>query len=244
MIDDDETDEAGLAKARWLIVADAIRDALENSDPEDSRTLSRHLELELGLRPIFNFWDSDYEFVPSGAWMSLLFDYAEADDEMLCFIVPRIERALATSPKRWLAYVHETGRACFDPVELSVCVAIAKRATESNSPEHNALNTLLHWCWECVLGQRPIPHVRQAPQRNYPTLILNIIRHVEKIELNWPSLGLAPVINDEIVVRWDEFERWVAFIKLVNTDTGKISPDVSLRLRSDGLWRVVNNRVT
>lgn len=242
MNDEDQIDETGLAKARWPRIRAAIRDALENSDHDDYTALSQRLELELGLRSIFKFTEPDYEPIPPEDFIAMVAEYARKQEHMICFVVPRLERALAASPTRWLAYVKATGRDCFDPTELTVCIAIAKRACEPLSSEHVAINALLHWCWDCILGQRPIPLVRQAPQRGHPTLILEIIRGIEQIELNWKALGLTPVINDLLAVRWDEQERWTAFIKLI-TKSGEISPYASLRLRGDGIWRIVRPRM-
>lgn len=69
--------------------------------------------------------------------------------------------------------------------------------------------------------------------------MLEIIGAVERIELNWKSLGFTPVVNHETVVRWDAHERWTAWIRLMRAKTGEITFAAALRLRSDGVWRIV-----
>jgi hypothetical protein len=85
--------------------------------------------------------------------------------------------------------------------------------------------------------------VSQALQRDHPTLILEIIRALEQIELNWKALGLISVINDLLTVWWDEQARWTDFIKLFQTKTGEIPPYASLRLPGDGTWQIVRPRM-
>lgn len=242
MHEDDDIAETALAKARWLRICDELRQAFEEMDRRDFIALSWRLELELGLRSIFTINDPDYQPITAEDWMEMLGLYADSYEDLICYFVPRLERALASFPSRWLNYVHQTGRSCFDPVELSACIAIAKHETEPFSSDHTELNRMLHWCWDCVLGQHPMPVVRELPRRGHPTLILDIIKAVDQIEVNWKSMGLTPVINKEMAIRWDAQERWTAFIKLIEIKTGEISTDNSLRVRSDGTWRLVKSK--
>jgi hypothetical protein len=242
MSEDEYITEKQLAQARWIRICDALRLALEEMNREHAAALSWRLEFELGLRSIFTINDSDYHPTSAADWMELLSLYADSYEDLICYFVPRLERAFAGCPRQWLDYVNETGRSCFDPVELSACIAIAKNEATPFSREHRDLNQLLHWCWECVFGQYPIPVVRELPRRGHPTLILDIIKAIDGIELNWKSIGLTPIINKDMAIRWDDHERWTAFIKLMEIKTGQISADSSIRIRSDGLWRLVNEK--
>lgn len=239
MNDDADIDHEGLAAARWLRVFHAVSDTLDTTTAWGRIQLLLALEMELGLRSVFDVAFAHEEPISANDLLDLLREFAESNPESLHVVVPRLERALATLPEQWLTYVLETGRACFDPTELAGCCAIAKDAAESNAPVHKAINAMLTWSIDCVVGQRPLPAVRCARLDEHPTLILDIVRQVGKIEINWGSLGLTPVINDAMVVRWDAHERWTAFIKLASAHTGAISRDRALRIRSDGDWVIL-----
>jgi hypothetical protein len=238
----DDIDSVGLARARWLCLVDALLDALRNLESEDYDKLSRQIEIEMGLRHVVPPFEREKYFTPVTYWELKFKRYGEDHEDFFPVLVPRMEFALATQPTRWLAYVQELGRACFDPAELSACAAVAKNHAEG-LPAYVSVGIIqiLHWSWDCVLGRRPVPCVREVPRRGHPTIVLEIIGGVERIETNWKSLGLTPVVNAETVVRWDEHERWTAWIKLVRTKTGKITTTAALRLRSDGLWRIVRH---
>lgn len=236
----DDIDSAGLARVRWLLIVEALLDALGNLDSEDRERLSAQLEIELGLRPVVAVAGEDSRALAVEQWVTVLNRYGDAHEELLPVLVPRLERALATQPKRWIAYVKSMGRSCFDPAELSGCAAIAKKHVDGPlDPVLAELIKLLHWSWDCLFGQRPVPWVREVPRRGHPTIMLEIIGAVERIELNWESLGLTPVVNHETVVRWDAHERWTVWIKLMRARTGKITSTAALRVRSDGVWRIV-----
>lgn len=235
-----DVDAPGLARARWVRVVHAIGDALEDFDCEDYPFFSLNLEAELGLRPVIYSADLSYRPKPPVEWARLLSEYEREHEEVLCLVVPKLERALAAKPERWLRYVREMGCACFDPVELSACAAVARLYAHGLPPKtFSEINALLRWCWDCLLGVRPIPWVSQAPERGDHTLILDIINAVSRVELNWRSLALSPVINDQLVVRWDQFERWTAWVRLVRGRSGEIAPNAVLRIRSDNTWRLV-----
>lgn len=236
----DDIDSAGLARARWLCLVYALLDALRNLESDDYKRLSMQIELEMGLRRVVPISEGEKYFTPVTYWELKFNRYGEEHEDFFPVLVPRMERALATQPIQWLAYVNGMGRACFDPAELSSCAAIAKNFADG-LPNHvsSEVIRILHWSWACVLGQKPVPLVREVPRRGHPMIILEIIGEVERIELNWKSLGMTPVVNAETVVRWDEHERWVAWVKLVRMRTGKIAPNDALRLRSDGVWRIV-----
>ena len=241
MTDDNlnETDSDGLALARWSSAVGAIRDALSNLDFEEYVNLSRNLEIELGLRAVVDAQSA--RPIDDEEWISILMNYEENHSRVLHTVVPRLERALASSPERWVNYVNKIGRSCFDPVELASCAAIAKSFADDTLAEvHVKINQLILWSWDCLLGQRPIPQVRQFPQQDHPTLHLVIIRAIEKVELNWRSIGLRPIITNSMTVRWaSESESWTAWIQLAHIQTGIINPNAVLRLNSDGFWRIL-----
>lgn len=239
MNDDSDIDYEGLAVARWLKILHAVGDALnEATEPQRTRLLLA-LEVELGLRSVLDVARSLEEPVPATELLDLLVQFAEANHNRLHAVVPRLERALATLPEHWLAYVQETGRACFDPTELAGACALAKDAADSHDRVHGRINAIMAWAIESIIGQRPLPTVRHARFNEHPTLVLDIIREVGKIEINWASLGLTPVIDQAMVVRWDAHERWTAFLKLASVHTGEISRNRALRVRSDGVWVVL-----
>lgn len=238
----DDIDSAGLARARWLCLVDALMNALRSLKSEDYERLSFQIEIEMGLRHVVPLTKYDKYVTPVSRWELTFERYEDEHADFFPVLVPRMERALATQPIRWLAYVNGMGRACFDPAELSSCAAVAKIFADG-LPNHvsEEVIRILHWSWASVLGQKPVPLVREVPLRGHPTVILEIIGGVERIETNWKSLGLTPVVNAETVVRWDEHERWTAWIKLARIKNGKITPTAALRLRSDGLWRIVRH---
>ena len=240
MIDDDfdADDHDGLALARWPSAVNAIHDALTNADHEIYVSLSRILEVELGLRSVVD--TKNNKPIDVEDWESILIDYEANHGKALYIVVPRMERALASVPQRWVRYVDEIGRSCFDPVELAACAAVAKRfANEPLAELHVKINSLIIWAWDCLLGQRPIPQVRQLPRRDHPNLILLIIRAIHAVELNWAAIGLRPIIDDDLTVRWGESETWTAWVKLVHTNTCKINPHAVLRLQSNKFWRIL-----
>ena len=236
----DDIDAAGLARARWLLLVDALMTALRSLKAEDYERLSYQIEIEMGLRHVVPLTKYDKYVTPVSRWELTFERYEDEHADFFPVLVPRMERALATQPIRWIAYVNGMGRGCFDPAELSSCAAVAKKFSDG-LPNHVSADVIriLHWSWECLLGQKPVPLVRELPRRGHPTVILEIIGGVERVELNWKALGMTPVVNAETVVRWDEHERWVAWVKMVRTKTGKPTSAAALRLRSDGVWRIV-----
>lgn len=239
MNDDTEIDYEGLAAARWLRAYHAVSEALDATTAWGKTQLTLALEMELGLRSVLDVARAREEPISIAELLQLLREFAEANTEHLHLVVPRLERALARLPEAWVNYVNETGRACFDPAELAGCCAIAKDAAEFNAPVHKAINALMTWSIDSVVGQRPIPEVRFARQHEHPTIILDVVREIGKIELNWDSLGLVPVINRAMVIRWDANERWTAFVKLASPHAGTISRSKALRIRSDGQWVII-----
>jgi hypothetical protein len=240
MNDDVDFDHEGLSAARWLRLFHTITEVLNDAEEPHRSQLALFLEIELGLRSVLDIARSQEEPLPAAELLGQLEEFADGHTECLSLVVPRIERALATQPPVWLKYILETGRACFDPTELAACAAIAKDNAVPGAPEHLAVNAIMEWAVETVLGQLPIPVVRSARFAENPTVILDVIREVGKVELNWRSLGLTPVIDKTFALRWDEAERWTAFVRLMSAVNGKISRDRILRLRSDGLWRIVH----
>lgn len=239
MNDDSDIDYEGLAVARWLRILEAVSNALNDAITTERTRLLLALEMELGLRSVLDVARGQEEPISASDCIDLLVQFADANPEHLHAVVPRLERALATLPEQWLAYVQATGRACFDPTELAGACAIAKDAAAVNDRVQPRINALMAWAIDSVIGPRPLPAVRHARFHEHPTLVLDIIREVAKIEINWASLGLTPVINQAMVVRWDAHERWTAFIKMASVHTGEISRSRALRIRSDGDWVVL-----
>lgn len=237
----DDIDSAGLAKARWSCVTDSLLEALKNSDPSDVQYLTLHLRIELGLQDVAAVFRDPGACPTTEQWGGIFAHYERDCEDLLPVFVPRLERALATQPGRWVAYVRSLGRSCFDPVDLSACVGIARRHVREDSLPHvgEELLRLLHWAWDCVLGQRPVPLIREFPARHYPRTGLEIIKAVEQVEVSWRAIGLRPVINRDMALRWDEHERWTVWLRMVSAKSGEISPYAVLRPRSDGAWRIV-----
>lgn len=238
MNDETEVDSDGLAVARWLRILHALRDALAESDEPSRCRLALAVEHELGLRSVLDIAASLEEPIGAAELIDMLTEFGDAYSHFLPVVVPRLERALATFPAAWIAYVRETGCVAFDPTELAGCCAIAKTNAEPGAKEHIAINALLASSVELILGRQPIPLVRSARLDEHPTIILDVVREISRIELNWRSLGLTPVIDKRFALRWDEHERWTAFVPLASTTTGKTTEQI-LRLRSDGAWRLV-----
>jgi hypothetical protein len=239
MNDENEVDSDGLATARWLRVLHALQEALMETDEPARSRLALSVEHELGLRSILDIAADKEEPIGTTELLVLLSEFGDSFPHYLPVVVPRLERALATLPSAWVAYVRETGCAAFDPTELAGACAIAKNNSEPGVKEHIAINALLARAVELILGQQPIPLVRSARLNEHPTIILDVIQAISKIELNWSVLGLTPVIDRRFALRWDELERWTAFVPLASTTPGKTVSDKILRLRSDGTWRLV-----
>ena len=240
MIDDDfiNDDQDGLALARWPAAVNAIHDALSNADHEIYVSLSRILEVELGLRAVVD--RKINKPLDIEEWVARFIDYEANHGKALYLVVPRIERALASVPNRWLRYVDEMGRSCFDPVELAACAAVAKRFSDEPLAEvHVKINAIIIWAWDCLLGQRPIPQIRQLPRRDHPNLMLLIIRAIHEVELNWTAIGLRPIITDDLTVRWGESGTWTAWVKLVHINSNKLNSHAVLRLQSNNFWRIL-----
>jgi hypothetical protein len=238
--EDDDIDSVGLARARWGCVVDALIEALKNSVPEERARISLWMEIELGIREIATALRSTGSSATREQWEGVFRHYETECEDILPALTLRLERVLATMPGRWVAYVRDLGRSCFDPAELGAGVAIARSFLEEDPTNvGEELLRLLHWSWDCVLGQRPVPSIREFPARQYPRTGLEIIKAVEQVEVNWRALGLRPVINRDMALRWDEHERWTAWLRMVSAKSGEISPYAVLRLRSDGAWRIV-----
>lgn len=243
MNDEHDIDLIGLAEARWLRLVHALLKFDEQESNRDQRArLALQIELELGLSSIMDLPDRTEEPTHIQELIRTLELFVESNPGFLAALVMRLERAFAAFPHAWLDYVKENGRACFDPAELAACAATAKNHTAPGAADHKRVLALIHWSWDALLGQRPVPFVQVAVRHGHPTVILDVIKAIEDIEVNWASLGLRPIINRDLALRWDQFERWTAFVKLIQTDTGKISSHTSLRLRSDGIWRIVRSR--
>lgn len=240
MNDEDDIDVVGLAEARWLRILHALLKFDEQESDNDQRTrLALQIELELGLCSLLDLPDRTEEPAYIQELVRASETFVDSNPEFLAALVMRLERAFAAFPQAWLDYVAENGRASFDPVELAACSAIAKNHTAPCAADHKRILAIIHWSWDALLGQRPVPFVQNARRHGHPTVILDVIRAIEDIEVNWASLGLSPIINRDLALRWDQFERWTAYVKLIVAATGQISPDKSLRIRSDGVWRIV-----
>ena len=241
MNDEDDIDIIGLAEARWIKITHALLNFDEHAIDDYQRArLAMEIELELGLRSILDLPIGTEEPAHIQELVRTVENFVEAHPSFLAKIVMRLERAFAIFPKAWLNYVEENGRACFDPAEIAACAATAKNNSEAGAGEHKRIQALLHWSWDALLGQRPIPFVQVAAQHGHPTVILDVVKGIQDIQVNWTAMNYIPVINRDLALRWDESERWIAFVKLMIVSTGKISRFKVLRVRSDRVWRIVN----
>lgn len=239
MHEDDQIDLVGLAEARWLRVIHTLLKSAEECDGDYRARLALRIELELGLRSLLDLADSADEPASIEALVREVERFGDKHPEFMAPVVLALERALAGCPAEWLNYVERNGRAAFDPVDLASAAAIARSHLAPGAPDHRRVVAILHWCWDALLGQRPVPFVRAAIQHGHPTIILDVIKEIERLEVNWESLGAIPIVDGNLAVRWDEYERWTAFVRLSLLSDGRISRDRVLRLRSDGVWRIV-----
>ncbi len=230
-----EVDADALALGRWPSLLLSLKSALTRGPVRRNLELCVVIEHELGLRPLVTS-SSQIPRQP-GEVIHLLNAYDYEHPHLISSFVPAMERALACYPYWWLAYVESMGLANFDPIELGACAGICRRY--SNAPtEHTRTTAVIYWVLECLIGQYPIPEIRELPQRGDPTLRAQIIQKVEAVQLNWKKLGLRPVITSDLAVRWEDTHCWIAWVRLAHTKTGVITPRCVLRLRSDGLFRL------
>lgn len=231
-----EVDAEGLAVGRWPALLRALKNALTRGPVRFNLEMCVVIEHELGLRPLVT--SSDQMPRQPEEIIELLNEHEDEHPDLICRFVPALERALAFSPYWWLSYIDTVGRANFDPVQLGACVGICRRyATEPS--EHTRITSIIFWVLECLVGQYPVPEIRELPRTGDPTLTTRIIQQIETIQLNWRSIGLRPVVNSDLTVRWEDERCWVAWVRLADIKTGVITPRCVLRLRSDGLFRLV-----
>jgi hypothetical protein len=231
-----EVDAEGLTLGRWPSLMKSLKAALTRGPVRFNLELCVVIEHELGLRPIVT--SADQMPRRPEEIIELLMQYEDEHPHLICRFAPALERALACYPYRWLSYIDTVGRSNFDPVELGACAGICRRyATEPT--EHTRITAIIFWVLECLIGQYPAPEIRELPQRGDPTLRAQIIQKIEAIQLNWKKLGLRPVVTSDMVVRWEDGRCWVVWVRLANTKTGVITPRCVLRLRSDGLFRLI-----
>ena len=237
---DEETNQQGSAKSleagRWLMLRRAFEAGLTKEQPMRILELCVQFELELGL---YYLLDPDFR-VPRqpDRVVELLHEIECEHFDRIAVLVPRLERALAVSPTWWCHYVESCGISTFDPVELGACAGIARRYAEGPQ-EHRRIVRIVHQCWASLLGERPIPEIREHPRTGDPTLTVQIAHVAEQVQVNWRSLGLRPVINRQMVVRRDENRGWVAWIDLAEAKTGNIHPHSVLQLFENGHFRLL-----
>lgn len=234
----EEVDAEELALGRWPSLLRALKMALIKGSVRRILMMCVNVEYVLGMRALMTS-DEQIPRQPSEI-IELLEGFEAEHPDLLGRLTLALERALATSPFWWVSYVRLVGRANFDPVELGACAGIA-RAHAGSPQEHQEITAIIHHCWSMLLGQWPVPEVRALPQRGDPTLLARIITATEQVQLNWRSLGLRPVVNQDLAVRWIDHAKWVAWVRLANTLDGKINGHAVLRLQSDGLFRLVRS---
>jgi hypothetical protein len=234
-----ELDAEAQARGRWSPLLLSLNAGLKQNIDGHYRevlTLCLAIEHELGLRPVVTA-SSTMPRLPDEI-IDLLVDYDHHHaDRIGCFVFG-LERALACIPQVWLSYVDKVGRANFDPVELGACAGICRRFA-STPEEHRRITAIIYWVLQCMLGQFPVPEFREHPRRGDPTLTVRITQKIEAVELNWKKLGLRPVVNSDMVLRWADSESWVAWVRLANMRTGKISKHSYLRLKSSGQFQLL-----
>lgn len=231
-----DVDGPGLAIARWRPVVDVIEAVFREGSIDDQLSLCLAVEIELGLRPLVTM-RSQVVLVPDEIKV-LLRSYETEHAGQLAVFVPALERALAAVPALWIQYIDRVGRACFDPIDLAAAAAVARRYADGPAIQRE-ITRIVFGALECVAGQYPIPVVREAPRRGYPTLILDVTRMVSALEVNWKGLGLRPVIDTDMVVRWPTPDQWVAWVRVVRFKSGHRHPSCALRIRSNGQFRFV-----
>lgn len=233
-----EVDAEALALGRWPALLRALKNALTRGPVRRNLELCIVIEHELGLRPLVT--SSEQMPRQPEEVIELLNEYEDEHPHLIGRFVPALERALACHPYWWLSYVESVGRANFDPVELGACAGICRRYANEPS-EHTRITSVFFWALECLVGQYPVPEIRELPRTGDPTLTARIIQQIETLQLNWKSLGLRPVVTSDLAVRWEGNHHWIAWVRLAHAKTGMITPRCVLRLRSDGLFRLVRS---
>ncbi|MEN9866393.1 MAG: hypothetical protein RL748_1983 [Pseudomonadota bacterium] len=230
-----ELDAEAQARGRWKSLLISLKAAL-SPKKRDVLTLCVAIEHELGLRPVVTASSTMPRFPDE--IIKLLADYNNHHANRIGCFVFGLERALACVPCVWLSYVGRVGRANFDPVELGACAGICRRFADTPE-EHRQITGIIHWVLQCMLGQYPIPEFREHPQRGDSTLTVSITQKIEAIQLNWKKLGLRPVVNSDTVLRWTDTENWVAWVRLADMRTGKITKQSCLKLKSSGQFQLI-----
>jgi hypothetical protein len=237
---DEETNEQGetqfIEAGRWPILFKGFEDGLSKESPPRIMDLCFQVEIELGLHYLL---DSDFRLPRQPDRIMELLREVEAEHfGRIPLFVSRLERALAVSPSYWCRYVESCGLSAFDPGELGAAAGIARRYALGRS-EHRRVVRIIHQCRASLLGQHPIPEIREHPRTGDPTLTVQIVQAVEQVQVNWRTLGLRPVVNRQLVVRRDENRGWVAWVELAETKTAKIHPHSVLQLFENGHFRLL-----